>query len=346
MEYQITEADLEIAFNFSVNYFLNKSNTASRTTGQYRGLGAIANDFMLGKIIELGVASILETRNKKPLLDFEIHPLTEANRSDPDIIAVNENRTERSPNVFVEIKHFSEDDRWIGLTQEQFDTILGNSVVEQDLEKIYVIYAQLKSSNPDRNNDLLGAYLKCKLENNEFDDFCDISNLKVEINHVITGSELRENGIAFNEGSLMYETKLFSQVTNLTKRQILNYEEYQKFSLLQLDGNNLPIITATKNQREPTEFGTFTIEGDVRLIKKENEMSERLYIWCQEDSIIHNDVLGSFELEEDEVYNGTILTLGRSPTLKRNNIWIAVRNLENVLERTVEERIEEIKEHI
>ena len=97
MEYQITEADLEKAFNFSIKYFLTKSNTASRTTGQYRGLGAIANDFMLGKIIELAVASILETRNKKPLLDFEIHPLTEANRSDPDIIAVNENRITRAP---------------------------------------------------------------------------------------------------------------------------------------------------------------------------------------------------------------------------------------------------------
>ena len=246
----------------------------------------------------------------------------------------------------MEIKHFSEDDRWTGLTQEQLDTILGNSVVEQNSEKIYVIYAQLKSLDPNRTTDLLGAYLKCKLENNKFDDFCACSNLKVKINHLITGSELRENGIHFNEGSLMYETKLFSKVKNLTKRQIINYEAYPKFSLVQLNGNNLPIITATKNQRDPTEFGDFTIEGDVRLIKKENAKSERLYIWCQEDTIIHNDVLGSFKLKENEIYNGTILTLGRSPSLKRNNIWIAVRNLENVLERTVEERLDEIKEQI
>lgn len=346
MEYQISLEDLEKAFSFSVEYFLKKSTTASRTTGQYRGLGSIANDFMIGKIMELAVASILEAQNKKPILDFDIHALTESNRSDPDIVKVVETRVEREPKVFVEIKVISESDRWVGLTQEQFETILSNPMANKAPSNIYIIYATLKSKNTEKSSDLLGAYLRCKLEDISLEGFCPLGDLIVEIKHVLTGQELREYGTEFKEGSLMYETELFSGVSKITKNSVLNYEENERFSLIASNVDELPIVTADYNGRTPAEFGDFKVYGKADFVLKRNEKSQRLYIHCKSKVTIKNKVIGDFYLNDSEVYNATIWTLGRSPSLKRNNVWIAVRNLENVLEKNVEERIDEIKEKI
>ena len=346
MEYQITSDDLERAFYFSVEYFLGKGTTASRTTGQYRGLGSIANDFMLGKVIEIAVASILCTKNKRSILDFDIHALTEENRADPDVVKVIENGIERAPKVFVEIKVISEFDRWVGLTREQFETILTNSMASKDPSNVYLIYATLKSKNPDKNSDLLGAYLRSNLKTASLEEFCVPNDLVVEIRHILTGQELRDHGTEFEEGSLMYETELFGEVSRVTKKAVLNYEERPRFTLLDGNGDKLPIITADYNGRTPTEFGEFTVNGDVEYIHKRNEKSQRLYIICRSKVVVKNEVVGNFELKKDQVYDATIWTLGRSPSLKRNNIWIAQRNLENILEKNVEERIEEIKEKI
>ncbi len=346
MEYHITSVDLAKAFNFSVGYFLGKSTTASRTTGQYRGLGSIANDFMIGKVMEIAVASILDTECKKPILDFDIHALTEENRSDPDIVCVLENGIEREPKLFVEIKVISESDRWVGLTREQLEAILSNPMANEDPSNIYIIYATLKSRNLEKSSDLLGAYLRCNLENTSLEKFCKPDDLLIEIKHVLTGQELQEYGTEFNEGSLMYETELFSEVSDLTYNSVLNYEEKEQFTLLTTNVDRLPIITAKLDGRIPIEFGDLLVDGEADFIYKRNLKSQRLYIHCKGKVIMKNDVIGNFYLEDGGVYDATIWTLGRSPSLKRNNIWIAQRNLENALEKNVEERINEIKEKI
>lgn len=346
MEYQITLKDLEKAFNFSVEYFLGKSTTSSRTTGQYRGLGSIANDFMIGKVIEIAVASILGTKDKKPVLDFDIHALTEVNRSDPDVVNVVENGIKRAPRVFVEIKVISESDRWVGLTQEQFDTILSNTMASEDPSNIYIIYATLKSKDSDKSSDLLGAYLRSNLESTSLEEFCKPDDLVIEIRHILTGQELRDYGTEFKEGSLMYETDLFNKASQITKESVLDYEEKERFTLLASNVDKLPMITAGYEGRIPIEFGDITVDGEADFIHKRNDASQRLYILCKSEVVIKNEVIGDFHLENGEVYDATIWTLGRSPSLKRNNIWIAQRNLENVIEKSVEERIDEIKEKI
>ena len=55
--------------------------------------------------------------NKKYILDFDIKGNNEV-RDEPDIVEIVENSTLREPQVFIEIKNTSENDRWIGLTEE------------------------------------------------------------------------------------------------------------------------------------------------------------------------------------------------------------------------------------
>ncbi|MEI8137988.1 MAG: hypothetical protein WCH21_11735, partial [Bacteroidota bacterium] len=59
--------------------------------------------------------------------------------NEPDIIRVIENKKERKPKCFLEIKNISKDDRWIGLTTEQFETIKKSS----NLENIFIIGAYI-----------------------------------------------------------------------------------------------------------------------------------------------------------------------------------------------------------
>ena len=116
MIYQITEDDIKQCINFSTKYFLDPSKPrAGRTTGTYRGLGTMIDNWLVGKLIEIGVKKIIEDAGFKKILnlDFEIHQGT----NDPDIVSVTENSTAREPKLFIEIKNSSEGDNYIGLTK-------------------------------------------------------------------------------------------------------------------------------------------------------------------------------------------------------------------------------------
>ena len=80
----------------------DKKTSSNRTTGQYRGLGSIIDSFIIGKLIEIGVAKIIDefSEDKEIGLDFDIHSLTKENLSDPDITKIKENGAERKPKIF------------------------------------------------------------------------------------------------------------------------------------------------------------------------------------------------------------------------------------------------------
>lgn len=348
MEYQIRFEDLEKCFKFAIEYHLDKTKVAiNRTTGQYRGLGSITNDFMLGKLIELGVANILKTINskKKYELDFDIHAINKDNVSDPDIVQICENDELRDPQVFIEIKNISPNDRYIGLTAEQFATILKNNIVNKDKSKIFIIYASLISKNEEKDSDLLGVYLNSKMNLDLLKKFCKFENLYVKIQYVLSGEELDTHGVKFNEGSYMYETELFKKAGKLTKKQILSGEKNDIYKKLLISKNKLPVIMRT-NYSPPKEFGDFNFNGDVEIFKKENPCSKRMYIHCKSDVIVKNKILGIFQLKKDEIYETFFTTIGRNPTLKRNNIWIAQRNLSNLSLNSDSEKFKEIAEKI
>ncbi|MCS6956548.1 MAG: hypothetical protein NZM02_01725, partial [Patescibacteria group bacterium] len=121
--------DFKKAFEFGTKYYLDPNKiTTGRTTAEPRGLGAVLDAFTIGKITEIGVQKILFKQNEKKsyILDFDIKKNILV-KNEPDIIGVYENEKIRTPNVFIEIKYTSEKDRWLGITEEQFNTIKRSS---------------------------------------------------------------------------------------------------------------------------------------------------------------------------------------------------------------------------
>jgi len=347
MEYQVKQKDLEKCFKFAVEYHLDeRKGQSNRTTGQYRGLGGIVDNFFIGKLIEIGVASIIqESTKKKMILDFEIHEITKENVTDPDIVSIKERRKERTPKLYIEIKNVSLADRWIGLTAEQFRTILKNSVVKDDPSKLFIIYASLLSKNDGADGDLLGVYLKAKIGQKLLKRFCDSKDLYVKIQYILSGDELKSKGVSFREGSYMYETEIFQEVNAKTADKITNPENSHIYTMLRKGGNILPIIMRDRKPK-PKEFGKFTYQGNLEIYTKKNPKSNRMYVYCKSNVRVKNKVLGIFNLKKGKVYECYFTTVGWNPTLKRNNVWIAQRNLTNVVPSDVSSRIQNIANKI
>ncbi len=274
LAYQVKRKDLEKCFKFAVEYHLDeRKDPSNRTTGQYRGLGGIVDNFFIGKLIEIGVTSIFETfTKKKMILDFEIHGLDKESVTDPDIISIKEHRKERQPRLFVEIKNVSPSDRWIGLTTEQFQTFLKNRIVVGRPSRVYIIYASLLSRHDEANSDVLGVYLKEKTGLKMFERFCDYSDLYVKIQYVIRGDELKRKGVRFDEGSYLYETDIFEEIGEKTADKITDPENRHIFKKLRIKSDVLPIIMRDRRPR-PKEFGEFNscIKGILKYIARRTQ---------------------------------------------------------------------------
>lgn len=337
----VTQEHLRKAFEFSVQYHLNpKKAKRSRTSGQDRSLGEIVDSFISGKVIELGVIDILKKINSKKtyLPDIEVRSLQDYD--DPDIVSIVTNKKERQPNVFVEIKNDLGDYRWTGLYKEQFETMKSHKSINGDLEKIFIVYASLNSKREidKEKKDLFGIYLKSISEMDIFQDFVLPKDLYVEINHVITGKELTDNGDFFNKGvDYIYETNVMKESSlGIVKRDGTMRKGTEKISF---SGNKLP---TEKIEGYSAKLGDFTFDGKVEVYKVQFRTSYSLYIKCLSDVAVRNKILGMFSLEKGKQYqlvNKKLMPCGR------NNLWIAKRNLEFVTKPNVA-RMKEIAEKI
>lgn len=338
---------MDKCFDFSNKIYLaSGKSTTNRTTGQYRGLGGIIDSFFIGKLIEIGVTKVVEKGSrKKCILDFGIHTINKENVTDPDIIKIKEGGKEREPRLFIEIKNVSPNDRWLGLTEEQFNTILKNKIVDEDKSKAFVICASLLSKNEEKDSDLLGVYLKSNTNLKNFEKYCDISDLYVKIQYIFSIKELERKGTQFKEKSNLYETDIFQETGERTRNQIINRTIKQTIRKVNVKGNVLPIIMRNYEQK-PKEFGDFLYQGELTIYKKKNKESRRMYIDCITDVTITNKVLGKFHLQAGKMYGCVFETVGQNPSLKRNNIWIAQRNLSNVVSEPIDKRIGHIRNKI
>ncbi|MGC9124244.1 MAG: hypothetical protein ACP5IB_09320, partial [Thermoplasmata archaeon] len=125
--YLLKEEDLKQCVSFAINMY--HKNNVNRVTGEIRGLGKIMDDWVSGKAIEIGVKNILENHGrtgKKLELDFDVYEKGET-ADKPDIKNVIENQIRRPPNLYIEIKNFNDRERWVGLREEQYNTIINFS---------------------------------------------------------------------------------------------------------------------------------------------------------------------------------------------------------------------------
>ena len=105
MRYRLTAEDFERAVKFAIHYYLDPTkSTTGRTSAEPRGIGAIMDDFVFGKLIEISVQKILERINNKKeyILDFDIKS-TDIVKDEADIVKIKENSVTREPKLFIEI---------------------------------------------------------------------------------------------------------------------------------------------------------------------------------------------------------------------------------------------------
>lgn len=339
---KFTKSDFHKCFEFAVKYYLDETKPkANRTTGQYRGLGSIINDFFLGKLIEIGVKRAIEKYSGriKCNLDFTMHESGDDHRTDPDIIAITERGAKRTPRLFIETKNVSESDRYVGLTQDQLNTILENETLQGDPGKLYIVYACIKSK--DKIADVFGVYLKSMLKDKLLSSFSNINNIFLEIKSIVRGSELKKYGIKFNKGSLFYETDIVSDSMDEDKADKIR----ERYKGKVITNGKLPVIMM-HDYPKPREFGSFYLQGKIRLFVKKNDKSRRVYADCLTKATIKNKVVGDYRLKKGRMYELCFSTIGRNPTLSRNNIWIANRNLSNIISAPIKARVKFIAKHI
>ena len=324
MKYKITRKDFNTAFDFALRYHLEpKKSQSSRTSGASRGLGGVLDSFILGKLVELGVANVLKSfnSNKSYILDFEIKQNKEV-LNEPDVISIIENRKKRKPRCFLEIKNISKDDRWIGLTLEQFDTIKKSS----NQENIFIIGAYIQNNNQGnfKQKDLLGIYLKDKFKSKIFKDFTNIDNIEMVIEYAISGKELNDHGLVFKKGSFMYETEIF-EIAGKQADSNISKGKFKKIGSFSNDILKRYIMDS--KFPDPEFIRDIRFNGKIELYEKLNEKSSRRFIHCLTDVKVSNDVLGIFNLAKGKTYLFNLHTVGRNPALNRNNIWIAKRSI-------------------
>lgn len=329
--YQLAFEDFKRVFNFATSYYIDPSKiTTGRTSGEPRGLGAIIDSFALGKLTEIGVEKILTifNSNKKYFLDFEIKNNQKV-KNEPDINLIEDNNIIREPSIFIEIKNTSENDRWIGLTEEQFNTIKRAS----GKRKIFLIYASIKSEKIDNNYktvDLAGMFLKKIEDTNKSTIFQNFANLNAEckIEFILSSQDLENFGYPFERGMNMYDTVLFKQKNsksfyskNGLRKDILDIKQYLNFSDF--------IELKLKNQSvDNSDISDFKIVGSFKLIHKKSST----YIQCLSDVEIENKIFGKFKLHKDNFYDFNLVTVGRDPKLKRNNIFISKTRIYKLIE--------------
>jgi len=106
--YKLLFEDFKRVFEFATSFYIEPTkNTTGRTSGEPRGLGSILDSFTIGKLAEIGVEKILTILNKEKnyLLDFDIKNNSKV-KNEPDIVSIVENKTQREPNIFTEIKKY------------------------------------------------------------------------------------------------------------------------------------------------------------------------------------------------------------------------------------------------
>jgi hypothetical protein len=329
--YNFSDEDFAQAFKFAVDYYLDPTKAPSgRTSAEPRGFGAVLDAFTRGKLVEIGIQQLLSALNSRKQydLDFEMHSAREVT-NDPDIVKISiEGSDPRDPNIFVEIKNTSIGDRWIGVTEEQLESLKRGS----KKRAIYFVYASLRADSPDnpRAADFVGMYLKHISGLSQLARFAEL-NASAHLEFIITEMELHKYGIQFPKNALTYETNLFSEVHRLFKSDGSLSANIQLQKSYTTYKNKIHILRHDGSPDE--EYGIFDIAGSFDLYVKTNPKSVRHYIHCQTNVVVSNDVFGAFSLEKGKSYNFNLETLGRDPVLKRNNIFIAKRRIYQLIEQ-------------
>jgi hypothetical protein len=332
MVYIFTSEDFRQAFGFALEYHLDPTKQQiGRTSAEPRGFGGVLDAFTRGKLVEIGVTQMIHGLNPsvKGELDFEMH-VASAVRTDPDIISIKENNIKRSPNIFTEIKNTLPNDRYIGVTEEQLASIKTGA----GCKPAFTIYASINVNNSNdnpRKADFVGMYLKHLTGHEMFDQFLDLSAF-AKLEFVLSLEELERFGTRFPAGELFLETDMFSDAKKIYKKNGELVKGIQLISKFNDHDSHLD-MPLKKDGELYAPYGDFYVKGSFNIYRKINNKSIIQYIHCITDVSVKNDVFGTYQLDKGNTYWFNLITVGRDPILKRNNLFIAKRRVYQLIDQ-------------
>lgn len=360
---------LQAAFEFGTEYYQNPDKvTRGRTSSQNRGLGAIIDANIVGKVIELGVNEILAklVKKKKFFTDLEVRSQFEFGQ--PDITSVEENGKKRNPNCFVEVKNSPKNFLWVGLYTTQFADM--KQYVKGDEDNIYIIYATLRTKTEElveaeeddskensRKGDLLGIFLKSKgAHGSLYDFFSDPSDFYIQIDYAITGSELSKNGKVFPANEPWASPEIFEEAKSPFKKNGELSARFKKIKTI----SDQKIILATKNVNNsidyPSQFGPLECSGTFSIFEESRTSNRKingvktsvslktLFIFSKSDVVVNNKFLGQFKLDCGKVYRIKIHV--KIASKDRDDLSYPKRNIDAIVEEDTLTRITKLAKKI
>jgi len=145
-------------------------------------------------------------------------------------------------------------------------------------------------------------------------------------------------GYHFERGMNMYETALFKLKKSKNvyskdglRKDVLNIDNYNNFDDF--------IEVKLKNQQiDKDDIAKFKVTGSFNLIYKKSST----YIECLTDVEIDNKIFGNFKLHKNNFYDFNLITVGRDPKLKRNNIFISKQRIYQLIAKNLIQSPEKI----
>ena len=341
--YKFTEEDLFIVLDFVKKYHLEPTKAQRGRTNQgKRGFGQELDEWVPGKLLEIAVCRILETYtdSKKLSPDFKIYTDKEVgDRSDPDITTINEKDPpiERKPNIFVEIKRYDMDARWMGPRQHQL----------KDMEEGYMVHASIGLENKlrDKHTDITAIILKKIIKNESFDlnEFSNFEDLVGQIEYVYSFKTLRDQGHFFASGNIIPETN-FPEARDAYKK---NGDLSKVYTLINSFNGTKKLNMKWDNNQDLLSFSEWTVSGEFQILK--NKINKE-YIYAKTKTNIFSKVFGSFDLEKGKTYRfhftNTLGKQGGKDVFKSiDDYWFSKRRLDELLDnKEIDDKITCLKE--
>jgi len=201
----------------------------------------------------------------------------------------------------------------------------------------------LKLTFKKRKSDVLGSFMKFKKLSSKFDFFFDLSDFKVRIDYVLSGSELEPSGGGkkFPKDSIWPSPEIF-WINNKKEPSIIKIRstakgkegtllsgisEFGKKKKLTLDflENNSTYWKNPNFWHYPKQFDSLSLSEKTKIFVKETnsradikedekEKLKQIILECEKDTIVSSKFLGNFELK---------------PGSWKINLWTKMEDLKN-----------------
>ena len=327
-KYKFEDNDLVKVLEFVRNYHLEPTKgQRGRTNQGKRSFGGEIDEFIPGKLVEIGVCRVLEkfSDGKKMFPDFEIYTNKEVgDKSDPDITKVQDaNSHLRSPNTFIEIKRHDHNADWLGPRKHQL----------KDLTEGYMIHASIEfeDDKTKKEHDITGSILK-KITNPNYIDysaFSDFESLVLNIDYAYSFKDIRQKGHFFESGNIIPETEFSSSRPAYKKDGSMSSVYVDKQTYSGLTNHTM----CWENKNETLTFSDWELNGKYEIF---TDKTNKKYIHAVHDATMFSKVFGFFELSDNTTYkfffrNKLGKQGGKDVFKSIDDYWFAKKRLDELL---------------